>query len=80
MDLLRNMLANREQKGLNLVKPAEPNGKSKKTGKNVEGDELVPGTKQKRAEIIEKKPAKKQVIKHLQALIDKECESSSDEE
>lgn len=73
MDLLKSMRANREVNGLTqqvekitIAKPAK--------------SEIAPGTKAMRLHIIEKKPKHKAVKEHLEAIIAKECETSSDEE
>lgn len=75
MDLLKNMSANRQVAGLSLQMEklsVEKKGKS--------STEATPGTKAMRLHIIEKKPGKKVVKDHLEAIIAQECESSSDED
>jgi len=73
MDLLRNMSANRQVQGLTLQ--MEKVSIEKKGREKTEG---VPGSKAMRYYIIEKKPGKKVVKEHLEAIISQECESSSD--
>lgn len=66
------MSANRQAQGITAVPVSRSSGKSE--------DKAIPGTKAMRAYIIEKKPSKKAVKEHLEAIITMECESSSDEE
>lgn len=73
MDLLKSMRANREMSGLvtqmkNVVVT------------KTDPDEIAAGSKRMRIHIYETKPSKKVVKEHLEAIISKECESSSDEE
>jgi hypothetical protein len=76
MDLLRAMRDNRKSTGMDL-KPAKV--KSDKQ-KSAEDDGLTPGTKLYRDFIIKKKPGKKKVKAHFQAIVEKEIESSDDDE
>jgi hypothetical protein len=64
MELLQRMAANREKTGQIVSMP------------NVSGD--PPTFRMRKHEIIEKKPAKKVVLKFLQDLIDSMVESDSD--
>ena len=83
MDLLKSMLANR-QTGvvLNDPKPrtASQRGGRKKPTKTERAKEHTPGSRSMRAFIIEEKPSAKIVKEHFDAIIEQECESSSDEE
>jgi hypothetical protein len=75
MDLLRNMVANRQAQGMvaEIPKPNElPKPKS--------NEKPMPGTKAMRKYIIEKKPKKKDVKEHFEMIIAQECESSSEED
>ena len=74
MDLLRAMKANREKMG--MTQPAAQTPALQQLPAAV--DALVPGTKQMRAHIIQKKPKNKIVKKHFEAVIAQECESSSE--
>jgi hypothetical protein len=80
MDLLRNMIANRHLAAIPPVdpKPARRNGK--KPTKTDRAKEHVPGSRTMRTFIIEEKPAKKIVKDHLEAIVERECQSSSDGE
>jgi hypothetical protein len=79
MDLLKSMLANRQ-----THTPVDPKATRSRNGrkpsKAQRAKEQQPGTKTMRAFIIEEKPSKKVVKDHLEAIIARECESSSDEE
>lgn len=77
MDLLKQVLANRQAQG--LVYDPKPASEKKKP-KAEKAKDHTPGTKTMRHFIIEEKPSKKVVREHLQAIIDQECESSSDSE
>lgn len=75
MDLLKNMMANRQAAGLvpqpkanQLPRPASSNEKP------------APGTKAMKHYIIAKKPKGKAVKEHFEAIIAQECESSSESE
>jgi hypothetical protein len=69
MDLLRTMVQNRQASGMSMK--AEP--PKKRTGTGDDG--LTPGTKAYRDYIIEKKPAKKKLKVHFNAMVEKLCES-----
>ena len=75
MDLLRTMLANRQSQG--MVYDPKPVADKKKP-KAEKAKQHTPGSKDMRRFIIEEKPSKKVVREHIQAIIDQECESSSD--
>ena len=77
MDLLKNMMANRQAQGLHQVQPLKANELPKP---KVSSEKPAPGTKAMRMYIIEKKPAKKAIKEHFEAIIAQECESSSDED
>lgn len=79
MDLLKSMMANRQAAPPVDPKPA-PRGRGRKPTKADRAKEQTPGTRAMRAFIIEEKPSKKVVKDHLDAIIDQECASSSDEE
>jgi len=74
MDLLRTMAGNRQATGMMVEQKGE--AKQKVTDKG----EIMPGTKAMRMYIIDKKPKHKTVKEHLEAIIARECETSSDEE
>lgn len=71
MDLLRSMTANRQQQGL-VQTTAKPS--------LAASVPRIPGSRAMRKFIIEEKPGKKVVKEHLEAIIQMECESSSEEE
>lgn len=75
MDLLKNMSANRQVAGLTL-QMEKASIEKKEKGKT----EAAAGSKAMRKHIIDKKPGKKVVKEHLEAIISQECESSSDED
>ena len=80
MDLLKTMIANR---GAAPVVPSDPkprkrNGRKAPT-KAERAKENVPGSRAMRQFICAEKPGKKVVREHLEAIIARECESSSDE-
>lgn len=81
MDLLKQMMANREAKGMGngLVVPPPPSktGRRKPT-KEQKSEGQEPGSKSMRIFIIEEKPSKKVVRKHFLALVEKECASESE--
>ena len=80
MDLLKSMLANRASAPMvHDPKPA-PKRRGRKPTKADRAKEQTPGTRAMRAFIIEEKPSKKVVKDHLEAIIARECESSSDED
>lgn len=81
MDLLKTMLANRAAAPAMVhdPKPAPKRGGRKPT-KADRAKEQTPGTRAMRAFIIEEKPSKKVVKEHLEAIISRECESSSEED
>lgn len=60
----------------NPVQPA----RGKKPTKEQKAEGCEPGTKAMRLFIIEEKPGKKVLRKHFVALVEKECESESDDE
>ena len=78
MDLLKSMIANRQAHPTTDPKPAGRRGR--KPTKADRAKEQTPGTRTMRAFIIEEKPPKQGVTDHLEAIIDQECISSSDEE
>lgn len=74
MDLLKMMSQRREATGLSMK--AE---KVKKTTKKPKDDDgIPPGTKAYRDYIVAKKPAKKKLKAHFNAIVEKLCESDSD--
>lgn len=77
MDLLKNMIANRKVAPPTDPKPA-PRGR--KPTKADRAREQTPGTRTMRTFIIDEKPGKKVVKEHLEAIVAKECESSSEED
>lgn len=80
MDLLKTMLANRQQNGVvSDPKPRRGSGRKGPT-KTERAKANVPGSKAMRKFIAEEKPSKKIVKEHLEAMIDAECASSSDED
>jgi hypothetical protein len=79
MDLLKSMLANRQQTpGLQDPKPRRQTGRRKET-KADRAKENVPGSRAMRKFIIEETPGKKIVKEHLEAMIAAECESSEED-
>lgn len=79
MDLLKSMLANRAQ-AVKVVDP-KPTGKGRKGPSKAERAKAqTPGSRAMRKFICEEKPSKKVVKEHLEAMIDAECASSSEEE
>lgn len=81
MDLLKSMLANRAAAGGGVKDPVpKPRGKGRKPSKAERAKEQTPGTRTMRQFIIDEKPSKKVVKEHLEAIIDQECVSSSEEE
>jgi hypothetical protein len=79
MDLLKMMRANRAAAGVTLD-PTPRQSEGKKPSKTDRAKEIPPGTRMMRKFIIEEKPGKKVVKEHLEAMIARACESSSDEE
>lgn len=80
MDLLRTMMANRQAQGMvQDPKPAPQSGRKQAT-KSERAKRHEGGTKSMRHFIIEEKPSKKVVREHFESLVEKECESSSDED
>ena len=83
MDLLKQMIANRDAKGMGngLVQPPPPSKTGRrKTPKEEKQEAHEPGSKSMRLFIIEEKPGKKVVRKHFAAIVDKECASDSEED
>jgi hypothetical protein len=80
MDLLKTMMANRQQYG--VVSDPKPRSKSGRKGptKSERAKANAPGSKAMRKFIAEEKPSKKIVKEHLEAMIEAECASSSDED
>ena len=79
MDLLKMMVANRQQMNLRDLgdpKPRKQNGR-KGPSKAERAKENMPGSRQMRKFIIDEKPGKKVVKEHLEALME---DSSSDED
>lgn len=85
MDLLKTMVANRQAAGLQsnskkeekIEKPVMP------VMNNMMSNMVqykAPGSRAMRKYIIEETPGKKVVKQHLEAIINAECESSSEEE
>lgn len=80
MDLLKGMLANRQQMSIvHDPKPRRATGKKKET-KADRAKENKPGSKAMRRFIIDETPGKKIVRDHLEAIIDEACRSDSDED
>jgi len=77
MDLLKQMLHNREVAGVPLPK-------TKGTPKAERTKQYRPGSKMMKNHIIEEKPGKKVVREHFEAIVqkvvDRDCASSSDED
>jgi hypothetical protein len=71
MDLLKNLRHNI----VNSTRPAVRTG----LGNGLAFQPAQAGSRAMRHKIIEDKPGKKVLIKHLEAMITAECESSSDE-
>ena len=79
MDLLKSMIANRQTAKV-VSDPTPRRRESGKKPSNTERAKDIPaGTRAMRTFICEEKPPKKVVKEHLEAMIAKECESSSDE-
>ena len=79
MDLLKMMVANRQQMNVAMLgdpKPRKQNGRKGPT-KTERARENAPGSRQMRKFIIDEKPGKKVVKEHLEALME---DSSSDED
>ena len=80
MDLLKSMIANRHAAPpTHDPKPRAQKGRKAPT-KTERAAENVPGSRAMRKFIIEEKPSKKVVKDHLQSILDRACESSSDED
>lgn len=79
MDLLKSMIANRHMAPVSDPKPRAAKGRKAPT-KTERAAENAPGSRAMRKFVIEEKPSKKVVKDHLQAILDRACESSSDEE
>jgi hypothetical protein len=78
MDLLKSMMENRKARGMDGLVLETTTKLTLKDKPKVDEGEF--GTKKYRRYIIENKPKKKKVAEHLQAIIDDECVSSSEEE
>jgi hypothetical protein len=78
MDLIRKIEANRQAKGLLPDMMTKQSGK--KPSKAERAKQYESGSRGMRSFIINDKPNKKIVVKHFEALIAQECQSSSDEE
>jgi hypothetical protein len=79
MDLLKTMIANRNAAGFAPVS-APPRRRGKPPTKTERAMENAPGSRAMRKFICEEKPSKKVVKDHLEAIVDRACESSSEEE
>ena len=83
MDLLKTMVANRQSQGLQNIKKEEKIEKPVMPMVSNMISNMVqykaPGSKAMRRYIIEETPGKKVIKEHLEAIINAECESSSDE-
>ncbi len=80
MDLLKRMIVNRQEAGTVAdPKPRSQRGR-KAPSKAERAKAITPGTKEMRAFICEEKPSHKIVKEHLQAIVDQECASSSDDD
>lgn len=82
MDLLKQMMENRKMAGLTMqMEKTTISTRSESISKTKsEKEEIERGSRRFRRFIIENKPGKKDVKEHLQAIVDAECESSSEEE
>ena len=80
MDLLRTMLANRQAQGIVMDPQPTPAKGRKAPTKAQKAETREPGSKAMRIFIIEEKPSKKVVRQHFKALVEKECESESDDD
>ena len=80
MDLLRQMTANRQAMGVVVDPQPTPVKGRKAPTKAQKAETREPGSKAMRIFIIEEKPSKKIVRNHFKALVEKECESESDDE
>jgi hypothetical protein len=78
MDLLKAMVANRRQMVVPLTDPVPRRRSGKKPTKTEKAKEIPAGTKAMREFVIDEKPPKKVVKEHLEAIVARECESSSD--
>jgi hypothetical protein len=79
MDLLKSMIANRQAQGV-VADPKPRSQKDRKPTKTERAGENTPGSRAMRKFIIEEKPSKKVVREHLEAIIARETESSSEDE
>ena len=79
MDLLKSMIANRHAAPVHDPKPRAQRPRKGPT-KTERAAENTPGSRAMRKFIIEEKPSKKVVKEHLDAILARACESSSDEE
>ena len=80
MDLLKAMVANRRAAGGPPVDPKPRAQKARKAPTKTErAAENTPGSRAMRKFITDEKPSKKVVKDHLQAILDRACESSDDE-
>lgn len=80
MDLIKSMIANRHAAPpTHDPKPRAQSGRKAPT-KTERAAENVPGSRAMRKFIIEEKPSKKVVKDHLQSILDRACESSSEED
>lgn len=77
MDLLRSMMANRQNMGA-VHDPQPRRSDGRKVSKVEKAKEKSPGSKSMRHFIIEEKPGKKVVKEHFRAIIEQECVSDSD--
>ena len=79
MDLLKTMIANRQQMGVTAASDPKPRKQNPRKGptKAERAKENLPGSQARRKFICEEKPGKKVVKEHLEAFL---VESSSDEE
>lgn len=80
MDLLKSMIANRQTAKVISDPTPRRRASGKKPSKTERAKDIPAGTRAMRGFICEEKPPKKVVKEHLEAIIAKECESSSDGE
>lgn len=83
MDLLRSMVANRQQAGLPVGLKTQPKADERgerKVSKKKKAEHLTRGSRDMRKFIIEEKPSKKMVREHFESLVEQECVSDSDED
>lgn len=79
MDLLKAMAANRAAAG-GVPDPEPRRSDGKKPSKAERAKDIPPGTRQMRKFIVAETPGKKIVKEHLEAMIARACESSSEED